>query len=968
MGKERVLRTYGHHRQRCVVSFETANIFESSGESRQHVFSTSSSESGIGPSDSIDSVDVSSHGRRAKNKALRSLKAGGEEKADTKTNKRKRQPRHATGRLFSSDKDTCSSSDCSTPAAKQATRRVLHDISNDGAKKEKPKRQPRKNPQKTKPVPAPKNHSSINFSEFDDYSLVISDSPLATGRGGKKNGGERGAGVGTSTPCHEVTRVKPSADLHTVDVSYIAPSNESVNATQSESPGFSVATPSCLAVCHESNASVFSDPSPWLCDSDSKDEEGDSEHRNLQRLEESFASMRVGRRLRKRYEHKEQNTESEQSSELSPIPYRQDSPEHDHVALECKNRVQKLKESLLRSSAGSTDVSQQEEFDGSCSLFDSPGHTELRSEKKTTLSHSAGGNVGSVEKASHSVIIISDSDNDCESDSRATDSEDLSAIVEGGEEEEEEDEWEDAEDDEEVDEEGGESYNSCETGGDQDSSDTEVNQSCSTLEPEGSPTGGDSDDNGNISLLLEESPKQGSPVRYMLTSITGDEDNDDDNEENGDDDGSPTGGDSDDNGNISLLLEESPKQGSPVRYMLTSMTGDEDNDDDNEENDDEEEEDGDDEDSSILDLSSRRSLGASHTRSFAEILTPSKKKSKELSPLDSVLQQCGQTEPLPFTSVIPASVLKKCVKVGEGVYGEVFRTKHKGHSVALKIIPIEGDFEVNDEPQKTFKEILPEIVISNELSCLREGDENNTSNFCPVKSVSLVQGRYPPELLKQWDVFHDKKKSENDRPDMFGDDQLYIMFEFGDGGSDLDGCKIQSAVQAVSVLQQVACALAVAEEVLLFEHRDLHVGNILVQPTQHDTVTITLNNTPVFVDTQGIHVSIIDFTLSRLAKDGCTVFCDLSCDDSLFKGKGDYQFDIYRMMKEENKNQWESYHPYTNVMWLHYLCDKLIHHKRFQATDRPHRDALKRLRQAYGNLLDYASAGHFVFGDSLFDS
>ena len=29
-----------------------------------------------------------------------------------------------------------------------------------------------------------------------------------------------------------------------------------------------------------------------------------------------------------------------------------------------------------------------------------------------------------------------------------------------------------------------------------------------------------------------------------------------------------------------------------------------------------------------------------------------------------------------------------------------------------QIIPIEGDFEVNDEPQKTFEEILPEIVIS----------------------------------------------------------------------------------------------------------------------------------------------------------------------------------------------------------------------------------------------------------------
>ena len=32
--------------------------------------------------------------------------------------------------------------------------------------------------------------------------------------------------------------------------------------------------------------------------------------------------------------------------------------------------------------------------------------------------------------------------------------------------------------------------------------------------------------------------------------------------------------------------------------------------------------------------------------------------------------------------------------------------------LALQVIPIEGNFEVNDEPQKTFEEILSEIVIS----------------------------------------------------------------------------------------------------------------------------------------------------------------------------------------------------------------------------------------------------------------
>ena len=38
-----------------------------------------------------------------------------------------------------------------------------------------------------------------------------------------------------------------------------------------------------------------------------------------------------------------------------------------------------------------------------------------------------------------------------------------------------------------------------------------------------------------------------------------------------------------------------------------------------------------------------------------------------------------------------------------------------------------------------------------------------------------------------------------------------------------------------------------------------------------------------------------------LVSDGCTVYITIPDDDSLFDGKGDYQFDIYREMKKENK-------------------------------------------------------------------
>lgn len=72
-GQERRFRTYGRHRKRVVtVEDELVDIF-STRPCHKHIFSTSSSESGIGPSDSIDSSDSfpgTVESRLAKTKAL----------------------------------------------------------------------------------------------------------------------------------------------------------------------------------------------------------------------------------------------------------------------------------------------------------------------------------------------------------------------------------------------------------------------------------------------------------------------------------------------------------------------------------------------------------------------------------------------------------------------------------------------------------------------------------------------------------------------------------------------------------------------------------------------------------------------------------------------------------------------------------------------------------------------------------
>lgn len=143
--------------------------------------------------------------------------------------------------------------------------------------------------------------------------------------------------------------------------------------------------------------------------------------------------------------------------------------------------------------------------------------------------------------------------------------------------------------------------------------------------------------------------------------------------------------------------------------------------------------------------------------------------------------------------------MRKCKKIGEGVFGEVFLHG----STVLKIIPIAGDIEINGALQKRFDEILQEVIISQELSALRLNEKNFTAGFVEVVNVRLVKGAYPAHLLKLWDEYDARKESENDRPDMFDSDQLYIVFELMNGGCDLEAHEFKNADQSFSVFKQV---------------------------------------------------------------------------------------------------------------------------------------------------------------------
>ncbi|OAD62606.1 Putative serine/threonine-protein kinase haspin like protein [Eufriesea mexicana] len=322
-----------------------------------------------------------------------------------------------------------------------------------------------------------------------------------------------------------------------------------------------------------------------------------------------------------------------------------------------------------------------------------------------------------------------------------------------------------------------------------------------------------------------------------------------------------------------------------------------------------------------------------------------------------ILQRCLQKDYIPFSLYFSDSYLQHCRKIGEGVYGEVFLYEQENKKSVIKIIPIEGNDCVNGEPQKKFHEILSEIVIAMELHSLRFNTNYNTDGFVEVKNIKCIKGKYPEKLLELWNIYDEEKHSDNDCPSIFNDDQLYIVLELAHGGQDLEAFVFNTAEEAHILFIQTALALAVAEKAVEFEHRDLHWGNILISPTDNAYVHYKFGQKNIELISKGVKVSIIDFTLSRIQYQGCSIFNDLASDPTLFTAQGEYQFEIYRLMKNKVKNNWQIFEPYTNILWLHYTLDKMITAVRYRKRNlKIHKNGIIKLKELKNEVLKYNSA------------
>lgn len=89
------------------------------------------------------------------------------------------------------------------------------------------------------------------------------------------------------------------------------------------------------------------------------------------------------------------------------------------------------------------------------------------------------------------------------------------------------------------------------------------------------------------------------------------------------------------------------------------------------------------------------------------------------------------------------------------------------------------------------------------MSNLRFKNTNSTNAFNEVQQVKCVQGSYPPRLLDLWDLFEEVQGSENDCPEIFPSNQLFIILQLANGGKDLESFVFNNAKQAYSVFEQV---------------------------------------------------------------------------------------------------------------------------------------------------------------------
>ncbi|KAJ5726712.1 uncharacterized protein N7483_008069 [Penicillium malachiteum] len=317
----------------------------------------------------------------------------------------------------------------------------------------------------------------------------------------------------------------------------------------------------------------------------------------------------------------------------------------------------------------------------------------------------------------------------------------------------------------------------------------------------------------------------------------------------------------------------------------------------------------------------------------------------------------------------------------EGSYGEVYKLRLREESNrpavsksklakltaygdgVFKVVPLRAQRGLGSKKFTTIIEIASEVKMLKYLDPI--------PGFARFREIHVVQGRFPDAFQSAWDYY---KETRDDclNPDpankkAFPDTQLWAIVEMDDAGCELEKFSWSSVFQIYDIFWGVAMALARAEEYALFEHRDLHLGNVCIRSGRSNgsmdppsSMEIARRNSPSGFGISALETTIIDYSLSRadlrladLSDDSDGVVESASSDldkKQIFDAIGQDEDEIllrdtYRYMRatvytgnpletEKTPNVpgiWADYAPRTNLVWLLFILKNLMKNRKEEA-------------------------------------
>jgi serine/threonine-protein kinase haspin len=307
-----------------------------------------------------------------------------------------------------------------------------------------------------------------------------------------------------------------------------------------------------------------------------------------------------------------------------------------------------------------------------------------------------------------------------------------------------------------------------------------------------------------------------------------------------------------------------------------------------------------------------------------------------------------------------------------GCYSEVFRVEDMVFKISLiNRLNKEGVIVQN------MSSILSDVINTKRLSDLKSMPIKTAVNYCEnFANVTNLQFVWSHKL-----VFN---KSEVNRLKNNRERYEYLICWQSFGGKDLSTIGGLSPSKGLSLISQVIASVAIAEESMEFEHRDLHCSNILIKQTKQSVASYVLNGCKFDISLNGIKATVIDTTFSRTKlkvalKTNCEnesivkiFFNDLS--DLCLDDYSDSQLkSVYLNQKRITQNKWNRFWPKTNLIWFEYISQQICQRvdkwclKYHINSNINYLNDYKELKSLKASIADYDSAKSLVQNYKLFN-